>query len=38
MEPTQHMLAGIGCYGVFSGKRRHVEIHPLLRGLVPVNW
>lgn len=34
----QHMLAGIGCYDVFSGKRWNDEIHPLLRGLVQVNW
>ena len=34
---THHMQAGVGHYGVFSGKRWNNEIYPLLRDFVHVN-
>ncbi|MGC1562287.1 MAG: polyhydroxyalkanoate depolymerase, partial [Bradyrhizobium sp.] len=32
-----HMQAGVGHYGVFSGKRWNNEIYPILRDFVHVN-
>jgi len=32
-----HMQAGVGHYGVFSGRRWNTEIYPLLRDFVHVN-
>ena len=34
---THHLQAGVGHYGVFSGKRWNNEIYPLLRDFVHVN-
>ena len=34
---VHHMQAGVGHYGVFSGKRWNNEIYPLLRDFVHVN-
>jgi len=34
---VHHMTAGVGHYGVFSGKRWNNEIYPLLRDFVHVN-
>jgi len=34
---VHHMQAGVGHYGVFSGKRWNNEIYPLLREFVHVN-
>ena len=34
---VHHMQAGVGHYGVFSGRRWNNEIYPLLRDFVHVN-
>jgi poly-beta-hydroxyalkanoate depolymerase len=34
---VHHMRAGVGHYGVFSGRRWNNEIYPLLRDFVHVN-
>ena len=34
---VHHMQAGVGHYGVFSGKKWNNEIYPLLRDFVHVN-
>ena len=34
---VHHMQAGVGHYGVFSGRRWNHEIYPLLRDFVHVN-
>jgi polyhydroxyalkanoate depolymerase len=35
---VHHMQAGVGHYGVFSGKRWNNEIYPMLRDFIHVNW
>jgi poly(3-hydroxybutyrate) depolymerase len=35
---VHHMQAGVGHYGVFSGRRWNNEIYPMLRDFIHVNW
>src|SRR5262245_52622222 len=35
---VHHMQAGVGHYGVFSGRKWNNEIYPLLRDFVHINW
>ncbi len=34
---THYVQAGVGHYGVFSGKRWQNQIYPIVRGVIPVS-